>query len=145
MGSNDEVSNLDLCYKIMEAAGVQPVPGDGEGRLGYRRWIKYTHDRPFNDRRYAIDASKLRGLGWEPRTSIEDGLRQTAEWYRRFGETWWGDISHVLTPFPVVTEGEVVPDFDHAARDSPPSKAPSTVPSRVGTPSRGLHTPSKDR
>ncbi|KAF4123220.1 dTDP-glucose 4,6-dehydratase, partial [Geosmithia morbida] len=114
VGSNDEVSNLDLCGKIMDAARIRR-----DGPDGTRRWIKYTHDRPFNDRRYAIDATKLRGLGWRPKTTIEDGLRQTADWYRAFGEAWWGDITHVLTPFPVVTEGEVVPDFDHTGRDSP--------------------------
>lgn len=87
----------------------------------FRRWVKYTHDRPYNDRRYAVDGTKLGKLGWSQKTNIEDGLRTTVDWYRRFGETWWGDISHVLTPFPVVSEeGEVVPDFEHMIRDEPP-------------------------
>lgn len=67
-------------------------------------WIKYIHDRPFNDHRYAVDGTKLRNLGWEPQTSFEEGLRITVDWYRRFGERWWGDITNVLTPFPVTTE-----------------------------------------
>lgn len=115
VGSNDEVSNLDLCHRILSTTGIpHETPEDR------RRWIKYTHDRPFNDRRYAVDANKLRKLGWCPKTRIEEGLRQTVDWYRKFGEAWWGDISHVLTPFPVVTEGEVVPDMDNLVRDSPP-------------------------
>ena len=85
-----------------------------------RKWIKYTNDRPFNDRRYAVDGTKLRKLGWEQKTSFQEGLRTTIDWYRRFGESWWGDISHVLTPFPVVSEGEVMPDDDHFVEDEPP-------------------------
>ena len=76
------------------------------------RWIKYTHDRPFNDHRYAVDATKLRGLGWEQKTGFEEGLRRTVEWYVRFGERWWGDISKVLTPFPVVAGREVISDHE---------------------------------
>lgn len=115
VGSSDEVSNLELCGKILTSMGI-PHEAPGESR----RWIKYTHDRPFNDRRYAVDGTKLRRLGWEQKTSIEEGLRTTVDWYRRFGEVWWGDISHVLTPFPVVSEEEVVPDFDRVVRDDPP-------------------------
>jgi dTDP-glucose 4,6-dehydratase len=39
-------------------------------------------------------------LGWTQKTSFDDGLRQTIDWYRRYGDKWWGDISAVLTPFP---------------------------------------------
>lgn len=109
------MSNLELCGKILTSMGI-PHEAPGESR----RWIKYTHDRPFNDRRYAVDGTKLRRLGWEQKTTIEEGLRTTVDWYRRFGEVWWGDISHVLTPFPVVSEEEVVPDFDRVVRDDPP-------------------------
>jgi dTDP-glucose 4,6-dehydratase len=116
VGSSDEVSNLALCGKILTSMGI---PHDTPEQ--YRRWVKYTHDRPFNDRRYAVDGTKLRRLGWEQKTGIEEGLRRTVDWYRRFGETWWGDISHVLTPFPVVSGGAVVPDFEHTAHDEPPS------------------------
>ena len=39
-------------------------------------------DRPGHDRRYAIDASKIRReLGWTPRHAFEDGLRETVRWY----------------------------------------------------------------
>ena len=39
-------------------------------------------DRPGHDRRYAIDASKIkRELGWEPKESFETGLRETVKWY----------------------------------------------------------------
>lgn len=38
---------------------------------------------------------------------FEEGLRVTVDWYRRFGEVWWGDISRVLTSFPVVEGNEI--------------------------------------
>jgi len=36
--------------------------------------------------------------------SFEDGLAITMDWYKRFGEKWWGDITEILTPFPVVSQ-----------------------------------------
>jgi dTDP-glucose 4,6-dehydratase len=49
-----------------------------------------VNDRPGHDRRYAVDASKLRAeLGWEPRwTSFSDGLAATVDWYKT-NEAWW--------------------------------------------------------
>jgi dTDP-glucose 4,6-dehydratase len=48
-------------------------------------------DRPGHDRRYGIDGSKLRSLGWRHRTSFEDGLAATVDWFRR-NESWWRQI-----------------------------------------------------
>ncbi|OAA79662.1 dtdp-glucose 4,6-dehydratase [Akanthomyces lecanii RCEF 1005] len=121
VGSSDEVSNLDLCAKLLSVMGM--VDGTDQATImeqpAFRRWVKYTHDRPFNDCRYAVDGSKLRRLGWDQKTNLDAGLRVTIDWYRRFGEAWWGDISHVLTPFPVVEGGSILPDFDHRLRDDP--------------------------
>jgi hypothetical protein len=72
-----------------------------------RTWIEFTKDRPFNDKRYAVDSTKLRCLDWEQKTSFEEGLKITVDWYREFGKGWWGDVEGVLAPFPVVREGEV--------------------------------------
>ncbi|CAM1502890.1 Fc.00g076660.m01.CDS01 [Cosmosporella sp. VM-42] len=115
VGSYDEISNIDLCGKLLT---LMKIPHDSPEQ--FRKWIKYTHDRPFNDRRYAVDATKLRALGWDQKTTLEEGLKITVDWYGRFGEAWWGDISHVLTPFPVVNDdGELMPDDEHAMRDEP--------------------------
>lgn len=108
------MSNLELGRKIVDVMDIEP---ENPRRLG--KWIKYTKDRPFNDRRYAVDGTKLRELGWEQKTSLQEGLRITVAWYRRFGGSWWGDISHVLTPFPVVSKGEVMPDDSHSIEDEP--------------------------
>ncbi|QPH16537.1 hypothetical protein C2857_001206 [Epichloe festucae Fl1] len=118
VGSSDETSNLDLCAKLLDTMGIGHETPDE-----FRKWIKYTHDRPFNDRRYAVDGTKLRMLGWNQMTNLEDGLKTTADWYCKYGESWWGDISHVLTPFPIVSEGHIMPDIEHLMKDEPMGRA----------------------
>jgi dTDP-glucose 4,6-dehydratase len=58
-------------------------------RLG-KPWslVRHVEDRPGHDRRYAMDGSKLAALGWRPRTSFEDGLAATIDWFRA-NEAWW--------------------------------------------------------
>jgi len=107
VGSYDEISNFDLCGKLLTEMGI---PHDNSDE--FRKWVKYTHDRPFNDHRYAVDGTKLRQLGWDQKTSFVEGLRITVEWYRTFGEKWWGDIGKVLSPFPVVQGKEVTADHE---------------------------------
>ncbi len=51
--------------------------------------IEFVTDRPGHDARYAIDASKIRNeLGWTPRHTFEDGLRDTVRWYLD-NRAWW--------------------------------------------------------
>ena len=54
--------------------------------------IRYVEDRPGHDRRYALTNDKIRReLGWEPKHTFEDAMRQTVEWYRQ-NEWWWRKI-----------------------------------------------------
>jgi dTDP-glucose 4,6-dehydratase len=55
-----------------------------------RPWslVRQVADRPGHDRRYAMDGSRLRALGWAPRFRFEDGMARTVEWYRD-NEDWW--------------------------------------------------------
>jgi dTDP-glucose 4,6-dehydratase len=78
VGGNNERSNLELTHAILELMGV------GE------EMIEYVKDRPGHDRRYAIDAGKIkRELGWEPsRSAWPDALGATVAWYRDNPE-WW--------------------------------------------------------
>jgi dTDP-D-glucose 4,6-dehydratase len=104
VGSYDEISNKELCAKLLTYLDIPHATQED-----LHKWVKHTHDRPFNDRRYAVDGTKLRQLGWDQKTSFEKGLSTTVDWYKKFGEQWWGDITKVLTPFPEVTQkGEVV-------------------------------------
>ena len=101
VGSMDEISNIELCSLLLKQFGYDH-PED------ITKYVAHTVDRPFNDRRYAVDATKLRKLGWVQKTSFEEGLKVTVEWYRKYGNTWWGDIEDVLSPFPVVEGNRVV-------------------------------------
>eukprot|EP00158_Paraphelidium_tribonemae_P001595 Partr_v1_DN24582_c0_g1_i1_m19840 putative Polysaccharide biosynthesis protein len=96
IGSRDEIANKDLCHLLLAEFGI--------ARADFAKWTEFTPDRPFNDMRYAVDCSKLSALGWTQKTPFADGLKLTVDWYRKFGEAWWGDISHCLTAFPVADE-----------------------------------------
>lgn len=101
VGSSDEISNLTLCDMLLKEFGHTEEED-------LERFVSHTVDRPFNDRRYAVDATKLRELGWRQKTSFETGLKITVDWYRKYGMGWWGDIENVLVPFPVVEGTRVV-------------------------------------
>jgi dTDP-glucose 4,6-dehydratase len=54
--------------------------------------IEFVKDRPGHDRRYAIDASKLKGeLEWQPSFDFEDAIQRTVEWYLN-NRSWWENI-----------------------------------------------------
>ena len=53
--------------------------------------IKFVKDRPGHDRRYSLDTTKLRGLGWSPQRPFEDGLSETVAWYHD-NRSWWEPI-----------------------------------------------------
>ena len=78
VGADGERSNIDVLRAILEAMGRGPDEFDR------------VPDRPGHDRRYAIDATKLRrDLGWEPaHTDFAQGLAETIAWYRGH-EAWW--------------------------------------------------------
>ena len=75
IGGGNEVMNVDLTHRILDALG-KPVS-----------LIKPVADRPGHDRRYCLDTTKLRGIGWTPAEPFDEGLRRTVEWYR--GNQWW--------------------------------------------------------
>jgi len=79
IGGNSEKTNLEvvdtLCAILDELLPNSP-------RVPHAQFKHFVTDRPGHDRRYAIDASKIkRELGWEPQESFESGLRATAQWY----------------------------------------------------------------
>ncbi len=123
IASKDEVSNTDICHRLLDMFGI---PGQSAAEMD--KWVEHTADRPFNDQRYATDGSKLAALGWHPKMEFDKGLQMTVDWYRRFGEVWWGDISRVLTSFPVVAGNEIWTMEEH---DELPSSDEEVAPTRA--------------
>lgn len=67
--------------------------------------INHVKDRAFNDRRYFICDKKLHSLGWTEKTSWEDGLRKTVDWYLKNGSgRYWdnGDVERALDAHPTL-------------------------------------------
>ncbi|GAA5005662.1 dTDP-glucose 4,6-dehydratase [Pseudoluteimonas lycopersici] len=79
VGGNSEKQNIEVVKAICALLDQRRPREDGAKRESQ---ITYVADRPGHDRRYAIDASKLRDeLGWEPRYSFERGIAETIDWY----------------------------------------------------------------
>ncbi len=69
IGSGEELTNLEVTERILDAVG------------GADDQIEFVEDRAGHDQRYAIDASKVEALGWEPEWSFEAGLEATVDHY----------------------------------------------------------------
>ena len=77
IGGVNERPNLDVLRFVVDALGKP------------QSLIRHVEDRPGHDRRYALDANKIRReLGWEPAVPFEDGMRQTLQWYAGH-RGWW--------------------------------------------------------
>jgi dTDP-glucose 4,6-dehydratase len=75
-----ERENLEVVRRILDLTGASPD------------LVRHVEDRPGHDRRYSVDSTKLRGLGWTPRFSFDTGgLEETVAWYRDNRE-WWEPI-----------------------------------------------------
>jgi dTDP-glucose 4,6-dehydratase len=75
-----ERENMEVVRRILDLTGASPD------------LVRMVEDRPGHDRRYSVDSSKLRDLGWAPQHSFDGGgLEETVEWYRENRE-WWEPI-----------------------------------------------------
>ena len=75
IGGGNEVMNIDLTNQFLSNLDKP------------QSLIKPVADRPGHDRRYCLDTTKLRNVGWAPQVPFETGLRESIEWYR--GNEWW--------------------------------------------------------
>ena len=75
IGGGNEMSNLDITRRILRLVGRPDS------------LIRHIPDRQGHDRRYCLDSSRLRALGWAPEIPFASGLEQTVGWYA--GNEWW--------------------------------------------------------
>jgi dTDP-glucose 4,6-dehydratase len=79
VGGNAEKQNIEVVETICRLLDERHPRDDGKPRSSQ---ITYVRDRPGHDRRYAIDASKIRSeLDWTPATGFDDGIAATVDWY----------------------------------------------------------------
>lgn len=86
IGGNHQVKNIEIVGQLCD---LMDELAPNSRLKPARRLITFVNDRPGHDRRYALDISKIsRELGWSPRIGLEQGLRQTVEWYLAHA-AWW--------------------------------------------------------
>ncbi len=79
VGTGTEMTNLEMTRIVLATVGKP------------ESLIKHVEDRPGHDRRYALDVSKLRALGWESRHTCAEAIEKTVRWYME-NEWWWRPI-----------------------------------------------------
>lgn len=75
VGTGQEIENLEMVAIVLETLGKP------------RSLIHFVEDRPGHDRRYAMDISKIRALGWQPRHTPQEAVRKAVQWYVH--NSWW--------------------------------------------------------
>jgi dTDP-glucose 4,6-dehydratase len=79
VGGDQERHNIDVTRLILRLLGKPET------------LIRHVEDRPGHDRRYALDSSKIRALGWSPAQDFEARLAETVRWYQD-NDWWWRKI-----------------------------------------------------
>lgn len=89
VGGNNERTNLEVVETICSTLDrLQPDRLRQLGLASFKDLITFVQDRPGHDKRYAIDASKLkRELGWIPQENFDTGIEKTVQWY--LDNAWW--------------------------------------------------------
>jgi len=79
IGADNEKTNKEITEIILNGLGKDESS------------IEYVKDRPGHDRRYALDSTKLKKLGWKPKYNFEQAMKKTIEWYKN-NPDWWKKI-----------------------------------------------------
>ena len=90
VGGCNELSNLDVAKTIIKLLGLEAKQDV---------LLSFVEDRHFNDLRYTIDCTKLKGLGWVEEKNWEEGLKETIEWYKEYSSRY-GNIDSALVAHP---------------------------------------------
>ena len=83
IGGDNERTNLEVTKVILNSLGLD------------ESYIDNVSDRKGQDLRYALNCDKIHRLGWTPRISFEEGIRETIEWYKQ-NEWWWNRINKII-------------------------------------------------
>jgi dTDP-glucose 4,6-dehydratase len=81
VGTGDEMENLVMAEILLDELD-RP-----------RELLRHVADRPGHDRRYSLKVDKVKALGWEPRFTLPEAVRETARWYRE-NEWWWRKLKN---------------------------------------------------
>lgn len=76
IASGEERTNREVAHLILSYLGKP------------EKLIQFVEDRPGHDRRYSLDSTKIKKLGWRPTLSFEEAMKRTLDWYRE-NEWWW--------------------------------------------------------
>ncbi|MBA3531993.1 MAG: GDP-mannose 4,6-dehydratase [Ardenticatenales bacterium] len=79
IGTGHEMENLRMVEILLDEMGLD------------RSLIQFVEDRAGHDRRYSMDVSKIKALGWQPRHTCEEAIRKTVRWYLA-NEWWWRKV-----------------------------------------------------
>ena len=79
VGGDDERENVEIVGHILRLTGAD------------ESLIRHVEDRAGHDRRYSLDTTKLRALGWAPQKPFEEGIAETVAWYLA-NRSWWEPI-----------------------------------------------------
>jgi UDP-glucose 4,6-dehydratase len=88
-------SNIEIARQLLKEFGLQDKESE---------YLEFVSDRLFNDRRYYIDASATKKLGWKPEVTFAEGLAKTIEWYKNpeNWDNWIAPVESALVPHPRV-------------------------------------------
>ena len=79
IGGDNEKTNREITDIVLRELGKD------------ESWIEYVKDRPGHDRRYSLDSTKIKKIGWEPKYDFETAIREKIDWYRN-NVDWWKKI-----------------------------------------------------
>jgi dTDP-glucose 4,6-dehydratase len=76
IGGGNKITNIDIAKQILVIMGKD------------KKLLSFVKDRPGHDKRYALDSSKIKKLGWQPRYKFKTALELTVKWYMD-NRSWW--------------------------------------------------------
>jgi dTDP-glucose 4,6-dehydratase len=86
VGGGNLSENIELTKRLLRILGKS------------EELIRYVTDRPGHDKRYALDSTRIKKLGWEPAHPFDEALIETVNWYQE-NESWWRKIKEKSPAF----------------------------------------------